>query len=204
MRGEDLIKRDACGVVDLLKRGEVTPHDLLDALEARIAAVDTSVNALPTLCFERARAHADRLMKQPVAERGPLAGLPVPIKDLTDVAGVRTTYGSLAFKDHVPARSDILVERLEENGGIVYAKSNTPEFGAGANTFNEVFGFTRNPWNTARSAAGSSGGAAAALAAGMAWIAHGSDMGGSLRNPASFCGIVGLRPSLGRVARTPT
>jgi len=204
VRGEDLIKRDACGVVDLLKRGEVTPHDLLDALEARIAAVDTSVNALPTLCFERARAHADRLMKQPVAERGPLAGLPVPIKDLTDVAGVRTTYGSLAFKDHVPARSDILVERLEENGGIVYAKSNTPEFGAGANTFNEVFGFTRNPWNTARSAAGSSGGAAAALAAGMAWIAHGSDMGGSLRNPASFCGIVGLRPSLGRVARTPT
>ena len=204
MRGAELIKKDACGVVDLLKRGEVTPHDLLDAIEARIAAVDTSVNALPTLCFERARAHADHLMAKPLAERGPLAGLPVPIKDLTDVAGVRTTYGSLAFKDHVPARSDILVERLEENGGIVYAKSNTPEFGAGANTFNEVFGFTRNPWNTARSAAGSSGGAAAALATGMAWIAHGSDMGGSLRNPASLCGIVGMRPSLGRVARTPT
>ena len=129
--------------------------------------------------------------------------MPVPIKDLTDVAGVRTTYGSPIFKDHVPERSDILVEHLEANGAIVYAKSNTPEFGAGANTFNEVFGFTRNPWNTARSAAGSSGGAAVALATGMAWLAHGSDMGGSLRNPASFCGIVGIRPSVGRVARTP-
>jgi amidase len=119
------------------------------------------------------------------------------------VGGVRTTYGSLAFKDHVPERSDILVEHLEANGGMIYAKSNTPEFGAGANTFNEVFGFTRNPWNTARSAAGSSGGAAAALASGTAWLAHGSDMGGSLRNPASFCGIVGMRPSIGRVAHTP-
>ena len=96
-----------------------------------------------------------------------------------------------------------MVEHLETQGAIVYAKSNTPEFGAGANTFNEVFGATRNPWNIARSAAGSSGGAAVALATGMAWVAHGTDMGGSLRNPASFCGIVGLRPSIGRVARTP-
>lgn len=203
MRGEDLIKTDACGVVDLLKRGEVAPHDLLDALEARIAAVDPAVNALPTLCFARARAQADRLMTQPVAARGLLAGLPIPIKDLTDVAGVRTTYGSPIYAQHVPARSDLVVENLEANGAIVYAKSNTPEFGAGANTFNEVFGYTRNPWNTARSAAGSSGGAAVALATGMAWLAHGTDMGGSLRNPASFCGIVGLRPSIGRVARTP-
>jgi amidase len=204
MSADELIKADACVIVDRLKRGEVTPHDLLDALERRIAAVDPAVNALPTLCFERARAHADRLMKKPAAERGPLAGMPVPIKDLTDVAGVRTTYGSPIFKDHVPARSDLLVEHLEAQGAVVYAKSNTPEFGAGANTFNEVFGFTRNPWNTARSAAGSSGGAAVALASGMAWLAHGSDMGGSLRNPASFCGIVGIRPSVGRVARTPS
>src|SRR5205823_10795087 len=99
--------------------------------------------------------------------------------------------------------SDIVVEHIEENGGMVYAKSNTPEFGAGANTCNEVFGKTRNPWNTSRSAAGSSGGAAVALATGMAWLAHGSDMGGSLRNPASFNGIVGMRPSIGRVAHTP-
>ena len=199
----DLVKANAVTVVDLLRRGDVTPHDLLDALEARIAAVDGGVNALPTLCFDRARAHADRLMQRPVGERGPLAGLPVPIKDLTAVAGVRTTQGSRIYADHVPARSDILVERIEGNGGIVYAKSNTPEFGAGANTFNEVFGATLNPWNLSRSAAGSSGGAAAALASGTAWVAHGSDMGGSLRNPASFCGIVGMRPSIGRVAHTP-
>jgi amidase len=199
----ELIKADAVTVVDLLQRGEVTPHDLLDALEARIAAVDGAVNALPTLCFERAHAHADRLMRLPVSERGPLAGLPVPIKDLLAVKGVRTTQGSPIHADDIPARSDILVERLEANGGIVYAKSNTPEFGAGANTFNEVFGATRNPWNLARSAAGSSGGAAAALASGTAWVAHGSDTGGSLRNPASFCGIVGMRPSIGRVASYP-
>ena len=104
---------------------------------------------------------------------------------------------------HIPEKSDVLVEHLEAEGGIVYAMSNTPEFGAGANTFNEVFGKTRNPWNTSRSAAGSSGGAAVALATGMAWLAHGSDMGGSLRNPASFNGIVGFRPSIGRVAHTP-
>ena len=126
----------------------------------------------------------------------------MPIKDLTEVEGVRTTQGSPIFKDNVPANSDILVEHLESNGGVIYAKSNTPEFGAGANTFNEVFGPTLNPWDTSRSAAGSSGGAAVALATGMAWLAHGSDMGGSLRNPASFCGIVGLRPSIGRVAHT--
>jgi amidase len=199
----ELIKADAVTLVDLLQRGEVTPYDLLDALEARIAAVDGAVNALPTLCFDRARAHADRLMRLPVSERGPLAGLPVPIKDLIAVEGVRTTQGSPIYADHIPARSDILVQRLEANGGIVYAKSNTPEFGAGASTFNEVFGATRNPWNLARSAAGSSGGAAAALASGTAWVAHGSDTGGSLRNPASFCGIVGMRPSIGRVACNP-
>lgn len=199
----ELIAMDACALVAHLRAGEVTPHDLLDALEARIAAVDPQVNALPTLCFERARAQADRLLQQPAAERGPLSGMPVPIKDLTDVAGVRTTYGSPIFKDYVPAKSNILVENLEANGAVIYGKSNTPEFGAGANTFNEVFGATRNPWNTQRSAAGSSGGAAVALATGMAWLAHGSDMGGSLRNPASFCGVVGLRPSIGRVAKTP-
>jgi amidase len=201
---QDLIASDAAAIVELLRQGEIQPHDLLDALEQRITAVDQAVNALPTLCFERARAHADRLMRQPPAERGPLCGLPVPIKDLIDVAGVRSTRGSPIYADHVPAHSDLLVEHLEANGGIIYAMSNTPEFGAGANTFNPVFGATLNPWNTRLSVAGSSGGAAAALATGMAWVAHGSDMGGSLRNPASFCGVVGLRPSIGRVAHTPT
>lgn len=199
----DLIRQSACAVVDRLKAGEVTPIELLDALEERIGAVDPVVNALPTLCFERARANARALMDLPADRRGRLAGLPVPIKDLTEVEGVRSTYGSPIYADLIPARSDILVTHIEDEGGIVYAKSNTPEFGAGANTFNEVFGTTLNPWNTARSAAGSSGGAAVALATGMAWVAHGSDLGGSLRNPASFCGIVGLRPSPGRVAKDP-
>ncbi len=198
-----LVQATACAIVDKLKAGEVTPLDLLDALESRIAEVDGKVNALPTLCFDRARTHAKALMKKPVGERGVLAGMPMPIKDLTAVEGVLTTQGSPIYRDSVPARSDILVEHLEANGALVYAKSNTPEFGAGANTFNEVFGATRNPWDTSRSAAGSSGGAAVALATGMAWLAHGSDMGGSLRSPASFCGVVGMRPSIGRVAHTP-
>ncbi len=197
---DELIRKPAIEVVALLKSGEVSPLDLLDALEQRIGQVDDKVNALPTLCFERAREHARTLMARPSDERGLLCGLPVPIKDLTDVAGVRSTQGSPIYADNVPKESDLLVEHLEAAGAIVYAKSNTPEFGAGANTFNEVFGRTLNPWNPARSAAGSSGGAAVALATGMAWVAHGSDMGGSLRNPASFCSVVGLRPSPVRVA----
>ena len=203
MADQGLVRETACTIVDKLRTGEVTPLDLLDVLEKRIAEVDGQVNALPTLCFERARDRAKALMKKPVGERGLLAGMPIPIKDLTAVEGVLTTQGSPIYRNNIPARSDILVEHLEHNGGVVYAKSNTPEFGAGANTFNEVFGPTRNPWDTSRSAAGSSGGAAVALATGTAWLAHGSDMGGSLRNPASFCGIVGLRPSIGRVAHTP-
>jgi len=200
---QGLVRETACAIVEKLNSGEVSPLDLLDVLEQRIAEVDGKVNALPTLCFDRARTRAKALMKKPAGDRGLLAGLPLPIKDLTDVAGVTTTQGSPIYRDRVPTRSDLMVEHLEGKGAVVYAKSNTPEFGAGANTFNEVFGATRNPWDLARSAAGSSGGAAAALASGTAWLAHGSDMGGSLRNPASFCGVVGLRPSIGRVAHTP-
>ena len=200
---QELVRATACAIIDKLNSGEVTPLDLLDVLEQRIAEVDGKVNALPTLCFDRARDRAKALMKKPVGDRGLLAGMPMPIKDLTNVEGVLTTQGSPIYKDTIPARSDILVEHLENNGALVYAKSNMPEFGAGANTFNEVFGATLNPWDLSRSAAGSSGGAAVALATGMAWLAHGSDMGGSLRNPASFCGVVGMRPSIGRVAHTP-
>ncbi|NMD08372.1 MAG: amidase, partial [Phyllobacteriaceae bacterium] len=196
----DLIHTTAVELTELLRIGAVTPLDCLNALEKRIAAVNTPVNALVTLCFERARDHAKRLMELPLHERGRLAGLPVPIKDLCDVAGVRSTQGSLIFKDNVASESDLMVKHLEGEGGIVYAMSNTPEFGAGAHTFNEVFGVTRNPWDTRLSASGSSGGAAVALATGMAWVAHGSDLGGSLRNPASFCGVTGMRPSPGRVA----
>ena len=200
---QELVRATACAIVDKLRSGEVTPLDLLDVLEQRITEVDGKVNALPTLCFDRARIRARALMNKPVGDRGLLAGLPIPIKDLTNVEGVLTTQGSPIYKDNIPARSDLVVEHLEGQGGLIYAKSNTPEFGAGANTFNEVFGATLNPWDLSRSAAGSSGGAAVALATGMAWLAHGTDMGGSLRNPASCCGVVGLRPSIGRVARTP-
>jgi amidase len=199
-----LIDATARQVVSWLGTGEVGHNEVLDALEARIAAVDGRVNALPTLCFERARAHAAEIAARPATERGVLGGLPVAIKDLSAVAGVRTTWGSPIYADHVPEGSDHVVERIEARGGVVYAKSNTPEFGAGASTFNEVFGRTHNPWNLTRSVAGSSGGAAAALVSGTAWLAHGSDMGGSLRNPASFCGCVGLRPSPGRVPKGPS
>jgi amidase len=195
-----LIRRSALDCVALLEQGEITPHDLLDAIEARMPAVEPAVNALPTVDFAMAHRSADAVMARPKGERGLLKGLPVAIKDLTDVKGMRTTYGSPIFKDHVPEASDPLVERLEGQGGVIYAKTNTPEFGAGANTFNEVFGATRNPWSTKLSAAGSSGGSAVALKTGTAWLAHGSDLGGSLRNPASFNGIVGMRPSPGRVA----
>ncbi|HJU16071.1 MAG TPA: amidase family protein, partial [Stellaceae bacterium] len=200
---DELIRLTATQAVAALREGAVSPLELIDAALARIAAVEPAVNALPTLCPERARDHARRLMaeKPHPRERGWLAGLPVAIKDLVDVAGVRTTYGSPIYADHVPAVSAPLVRRIEENGGIVLAKSNTPEFGAGGSTFNEVFGKTRNPWNTALTCGGSSGGAAVALATGEIWLAHGSDHGGSLRGPASYCSVVGLRPAPGRVSR---
>lgn len=204
MANPDLIRLDATTMVEMLKAGDITPHDAIDAMEERVNEIDNRVNALPTTSFDRARADADRLMKQPPENRGILHGLPVAIKDLSNVEGVRSTQGSPIFADYIPDLSDFIVTTIEASGGIVAAKSNTPEFGAGANTFNEVFGATRNPWNTALSAAGSSGGAAVALATGMAWLAHGSDLGGSLRNPASFNGIVGMRPSPGRVASGPS
>ena len=150
---DDLIRLTATEAVARLKRREISPLELIDAAAARIAAVEPAVNALPTLCLDRARDHARRLMdgqgRGAEGEAGWLGGLPVSIKDLTDVADVRTTYGSPIFKDHVPVTSHPLVQRIERKGGIVVAKSNTPEFGAGGSTFNEVFGRTRNPWQRA-------------------------------------------------------
>jgi amidase len=205
MSSSELIRLTAVEAVDRLKRGDITPLDLIDAAERRIAEVEPAINALPTLCFDRARAHARRLTegknRQGEGEAGWLAGLPVAIKDLADVAGVRTTYGSPIFRDHVPEASHPVVERIERKGGIVIAKSNTPEFGSGGSTFNEVFGRTRNPWNTSLTPGGSTGGGAAALAAGEVWLAHGTDHAGSLRRPATYCSVVGLRPSAGRVTR---
>lgn len=202
----DLWRLSALEAVDRLRKGEISPLELVEASARRIAEVEPAVNALPTLCLDRARDHARRIMARGRAceaegEAGWLAGLPVSIKDLTDVAGVRTTYGSPLFADHVPARSHPLVERIERKGGIVMGKSNTPEFGAGGSTFNEVFGRTRNPWNTALTSGGSTGGGAVSVATGEVWLAQGSDHGGSLRGPGSHCSVVGLRPSPGRVTR---
>jgi amidase len=193
----------AVAAVERLRSGAVSPRELLESLRRRVEAVDGKVNALPTRCFERARSEAARLEALPPAERGRFAGLPWPIKDSAAIAGVRTTWGSLAYADHVPEASDYVVEAIEAEGGVVFAKSNTPEFEAGANTFNEVFGRTLNPWDPARSAGGSSGGAAVAVATGMAFLAQGSDFACSLRYPAAFCNVVGLRPTPGVVPQGP-
>jgi len=203
---QDLIKLTAIEAVEKLKAGEVSPLELIDAAEARILETDDDVNAIPIRCFERARTHAHHIMKESSEEHGPryLHGLPIAIKDLTPVKDVRFTMGSPIFADQIAAHSDIMVKRLEKRGAIVVGKANTPEFGAGAQTFNEVLGTTTNPWDVSKTPGGSSGGSAAALAAGQVWLAQGSDLGGSLRIPASFTGVVGLRPSPGRVAHGPS
>ena len=163
----ELTALSAREAVRRLAAREISPLELIDAALARIAEVEPAINALPTVCAERARDHARRLTDLGDGDkRGRLHGLPVAIKDLMDVAGVRTTFGSPIHADRVPSTSHPLVERIEGRGGIVLAKSNTPEFGAGGNTFNEVFGRTLNPWNTSLTPGGSSGGAAAALATG--------------------------------------
>jgi len=203
MGESDLIRLSAVEATSLLRKGQVSPLELIDAAQARIEAADGAVNALPTRFFEQARDAARRLDPRRDARShrpGWLAGLPIAVKDYNDVAGQPTTYGSPIFARNVAAASDLTVRTLEESGAIPIAKSNVPEF-AGSNTFNRVFGATRNPWNLALSAGGSSGGSAAALASGMVWLATGNDLGGSLRIPASYCGVVGLRPSVGRVPR---
>ena len=202
----ELWRLTAREITAMLRRREVSPLDLIAAAEARIATVDPLVNALPIRCFDRARSQASRIMDAGAGRKddaGYLHGLPIVVKDLTAVEGVRWTEGSRVFADRVADRSDIVVETLEANGAIVIAKSNTPEFGAGGNTVNGVFGATLNPWDTRLTSGGSSGGSAAALAAGEAWLATGTDMAGSIRYPAAFCSVVGLRPSPGRVAHGP-
>ena len=199
MMTDNLYQLSATEMVAKLKSGHVSIEDALDSLQQRIGDTDETINALPTRCFERARQRALKLASLPPEQRGLLAGLPVSIKDLTPVAGVLTTFGSTVYKDFVPSKSDQLVRRIEQQGGVIYAKSNTPEFGTGGITFNDVFGLTRSPRNIRFASGGSSGGAAAALAVGSAWLSHGSDMAGSLRTPASFCGVCSLRPSPGKI-----
>src|SRR6185437_9698140 len=185
-----------------LRRRQVSPIELLDAAAARIEEVEPRVNALPIRFLDAARDVAKRFPPPGADPNRPgwLAGLPIAVKDYNDVGGQLTTFGSPIFADNVATADDITVATMRASGGIPIAKSNVPEF-AGAHTFNPVWGTTRNPWNLGRSAGGSSGGAAAALAAGEVWLANGSCLGGSLRIPASFCGVVGLRPSPGVVPR---
>lgn len=171
----------------------------------RIEEINPRVNAVVTVTAERALAQADSLDRRFAAGEplGRLHGLPVAHKDNRLTAGVRTTFGSPIYEDLVPTTDDVIVTRMREAGAVMLGKTNMPEFGAGSHTFNPVFGPTRNPYDLSKSAGGSSGGAAAGLAAGMFALADGSDMGGSLRNPASFCNVVGLRPSPGRMPDAP-
>jgi amidase len=200
----ELIKMSATEIRNKLLSKEVKPSELVEISIDRIKEVDPTINAMPTICYERAIKHAKNIENNNTSnDSNYLGGIPLSIKDLVPVEGVRTTWGSPIFKDHIPQKSDFLVERLERNGGIVVGKSNTPEFGAGANTFNEVFGPSLSPWNTKKTVGGSSGGAASSLVSGEVWLASGSDTGGSLRIPGSFCSVVGFRPSPGTVPTGP-
>ena len=186
-----------------LHQREVSCSELMDLHLARIAEKNPELNAIVSLDEERARDGASEADRTPYDERGPLHGLPWAFKDTHDVAGWLTTYGSPLLRDNVPDRDELVVERIRRAGAVPIGKTNVPEFAAGSHTFNTVFGTTLNPVDPTKSAGGSSGGAACALATGMVPLADGSDMGGSLRNPASFCGVVGLRPSRGRVPAWP-
>jgi len=202
---DELWRRTATDLAAAIRRREVACVEVMEAFLARIEAVNPVLNAIVTLDADlalRGAAAADRALAG-AGEPGPLHGLPIAIKDLEDTAGMRTTYGSPIHRDHVPTQDTLLVARLRQAGAIVIGKTNTPEFGAGSQTFNAVFGATRNPYDPARTPGGSSGGAAAAVASGMLPLADGSDYGASIRNPASFCNLVGLRPSPGRVPAVP-
>ncbi len=192
--------------VRLLRSKQLSAREVMEAHLEQIARINPQVNAIVTLAEEAARSLA--LAADEAAARGeflgPLHGLPVAHKDLAETRGMRTTFGSPIFRDYVPDFSTLLVERAQRAGAITIGKTNTPEFGAGSQTFNPIFGPTRNPWDLSKTCGGSSGGAAVALACGMLPIADGSDLGGSLRNPASFCSVVGFRPSPGRIPNVPS
>jgi amidase len=205
MDATDLCFLPAVEMARLIRTRALSSREVMEAHLARIAAVNPKLNAIVTLLPERAMAGAaaaDEATARGEAT-GPLHGLPIAHKDLIQTRGIRTTYGSPIYADHVPEVDALTVERLRRAGAITIGKTNTPEFGAGSQTFNKVFGATLNPWDTTKTCGGSSGGAAVALATGMLPIADGSDMGGSLRNPANFNNVVGFRTSAGRVPVWP-
>ncbi len=186
----------------LIGEGTLSPVELLDSCIARVEAVDPAVNAMVATCYPRARSEA-KAAEHAVARGetlGPLHGLPLGVKDLNLTAGLRTTFGSLIYQDYIPDRDEGMIAALRGAGAIVIGKTNTPEFGAGANTVNKVYGATRNPFDRALTCAGSSGGSAVALATGMTPLCTGSDTGGSLRTPAAFCGVTSIRTTPGVVA----
>jgi amidase len=185
----------------LIRTRKLSAREALAEHLKQIERVNPKVNAIVTLVAEmasEAAAKADEMQARK-EKLGPLHGLPVAHKDLMETRGIRTTFGSPLFKDYIPNEDDLIVDRMRRAGAITIGKTNTPEFGAGSQTFNKVFGATRNPWDLTKTCGGSSGGAAVALACGFAPVASGSDTGGSLRNPAAFCNVVGFRPSPGRV-----
>ena len=201
----DLCLRPACELAALLRSRQLSARELLEASLARIDELDPVLNAVVVRDDERARQRAAELDEALVhgGPVGPLHGLPTAHKDLLDAAGLPTSYGSRIFAGNVARRDSLLAARVRAAGAVRLGKTNVPEFGAGSQTHNPVFGTTRNPYDPSRTPGGSSGGAAAALATGMVAVADGSDMGGSLRNPASFCNVVGLRPTPGRVPTWP-
>ena len=201
MPNSDICFLSAVEMAALIRRKKLSAREAMGAHLSQIERVNPKVNAIVTLVAEQALENATRADEAQAhgAALGSLHGLPVAHKDLIDTAGIRTTYGSPLFKYHVPETDAILVERVQKAGAITIGKTNTPEFGAGSQTFNPVFGTTRNPYDLTKTCGGSSGGAAVALACGMTPLASGSDTGGSLRNPAAFCSVVGLRPAPGRV-----
>jgi len=201
-----LTRKSARELARLIRQRAISPVEVLDAHLAAIEAINPKLNAIVTLAAEEARDAAHRAERavtngEPV---GPLHGLPVAIKDVTPTAGIRTTFASPLYENFVPAEDAEVVRRLKAAGAIVLAKTNTPEFACGANTNNALFGATRNPWNPQLSPAGSSGGSAVAVATGMVPLAQGTDFGCSIRIPAAFCGIVGLRPTPGLTPNYPT
>jgi amidase len=201
----DICQLSAVEIARLLRAKELSARDVMRAHLAQIERLNPVVNAIVTLAADQAMeraADADERIARGEAV-GPLHGLPIAHKDLQPTRGMRTTFGSPLFHDFIPTDDSLLVERVRAAGAIAVGKTNTPEFGAGSQTFNPVFGSTLNPYDLSKTCGGSSGGAAVALACGMLPLADGSDMGGSLRNPASFCGVVGLRPSPGRVPAWP-
>jgi amidase len=203
---DELNWRPATELARLIRNKAISPVEVLRSCLETIERLNPKINAICTLAAESAMAAAERAEHAVMAgdEIGLLHGVPIGIKDLTPTAGIRTTFGSPLFANNVPSEDAAVVKRIKQAGAIVVGKTNTPEFGAGANTVNRVFGATRNPWDLALSVGGSSGGGAAALASGMLPLAEGTDFGGSLRVPAAFCGVVGLRPTAGLVPRYPT